>query len=156
MLRKTMLSLVTMATLSLTSMSFAAEGDAGLGLIVGEPTGLSGKYWLSESTALDGAMAWSRFDNREAFQLQLDYVMHDFGLFSVDRGSLPLYYGVGGKMSFNDNGRDRLGVRVPVGLAYIFPSQRADVFLELVPTLDVTPSTDFNLEGGAGVRYFFR
>ena len=38
----------------------AREHPFGLGVITGEPSGISGKLWLSEKTAVDGAMAWWR------------------------------------------------------------------------------------------------
>ena len=31
------------------------RGLFGIGVVLGEPTGISGKYWLSEKTAIDGA-----------------------------------------------------------------------------------------------------
>jgi hypothetical protein len=40
----------------------AAQGPFGLGVIVGEPTGVAAKYWLSNRTAFAGAVAWSLAD----------------------------------------------------------------------------------------------
>jgi len=48
-----------------------------------------------------------------------------------------------------------VGLRIPVGLEYIFSGERVDIFLEIVPLLDLVPDTDFSLNGGIGVRYFF-
>ena len=124
----------------------------GLGVILGEPTGLSGKCWLSGTTAIDAAAAWS-FGKNDALQLQADFVMHKFDLFEVDRGRLPFYFGIGGHIVLGD--KTGLGVRIPVGLDYIFDNTRVDVFLELVPGLSLAPSTDFDLDGGIGVRYWF-
>jgi len=142
------------ASLLLIPMSASArDRDFGLGLVLGEPTGVSGKIWLGRTTALDGAVAWST-GRDDDLQLQGDYVWHDFGLFDVDRGALPLYYGVGGRIRTN-RGSDRLGVRFPVGLAYIFAGSRFDAFMEAAPTLDLAPRTDVELAAGIGVRYFF-
>jgi hypothetical protein len=49
----------------------------------------------------------------------------------------------------------RLGARIPVGLEYIFPDQHFDIFLEVVPLLDLIPDTDFTLNAAIGARYFF-
>lgn len=155
MSRVTLLSILILASLTLTPPLQAAERGTGLGFILGEPNGLSGKFWLGNNTALDAALAWSTFDDEDAMHLQLDHVWHDFGLLDVDQGSLPVYYGIGGRIALRD-GDDRVGVRFPLGLSYIFKSRRADVFMEVAPTLDLSPDTDVDVEGGVGVRYFFR
>lgn len=155
MSRATFPMLAVLMMLALAAPAAAAERGAGLGFILGEPNGVSGKFWIGNRTALDAALAWSTFDDEDAVHLQLDHVWHDFGVFDVDRGSLPVYYGIGGRMILRDR-RDRLGVRFPLGLAYIFKSRRADIFMEVAPTLDLSPDTDVDVEGGVGVRYFFR
>ena len=48
-----------------------------------------------------------------------------------------------------------LGVRVPLGLAYIFSDEPIDIFLEIVPILDLLPQTDFTISAAIGGRYFF-
>jgi hypothetical protein len=126
----------------------------GLGIMVGEPTGVSGKLWLSGKTALDMGAAWSS-DSNSGFQGQLDYVWHNFGVFNVSKGKLPLYYGVGGRFKSWENSDDSFGVRIPVGIDYLFENSRFDIFFELVPTLDLVPSTDFDFNGALGGRFFF-
>jgi hypothetical protein len=131
-----------------------AQHDFGLGIIVGEPTGLSGKLWLSQNSAIDGAAAWS-FEGEDAFHLHMDYLLHSFNVIKVDEGKLPIYYGIGGRIKFEEEDNARVGLRIPVGLEYIFTGERVDFFLEVVPLLDLVPDTDFSLNGGIGVRYFF-
>ena len=62
----------------------------GLGVIIGEPTGLSAKDWTSKTTALDLAAAWS-FSHDSAFHLHGDLVWHPFDLIKVSEGQLPFY-----------------------------------------------------------------
>lgn len=157
MSRKAILSTFLIATCLLVPAGAAEARDrgTGLGIVLGEPSGLSGKFWIGPGTALDAALAWSTRDDHDSVNLQLDHVWHDFGLFNVDRGALPVYYGIGGRLALEDD-HDRLGVRVPLGLAYIFPSQRADLFIEVAPTLDLSPETNVDVAAGLGVRYFFR
>jgi hypothetical protein len=37
----------------------AQDSGFGLGIIIGEPTGISAKQWTGSRTAIDGAVAWS-------------------------------------------------------------------------------------------------
>ena len=135
------------------SSAVAQEHDFGLGVIIGEPTGVCGKQWLSSTTAIDGAVAWG-FADEGALHLHGDFIVHSFGLINVEKGSMPVYYGVGGRIRLGD-GDNLVGVRVPVGLEYIFIGSRVDLFLELVPILDLTPNTDLRINAGIGGRYFF-
>ena len=50
----------------------------------------------------------------------------------------------------------RIGIRIPVGLAYLVESEPLDVFVEIVPLLDLAPDTEFDLNASVGARYFFR
>jgi hypothetical protein len=66
---------------------------------------------------------------------------------------MPFYYGIGGRIKTSDDAR--IGVRVPLGLAYLFQNVPVDIFLEVVPILDLTPKTDFRINAALGARYFF-
>jgi len=136
-----------------------AGGEAALGVILGEPTGLSGKLWLDRTDAIDAAAAWS-FGNHEAFQLHADYLIHRYDVFEgIDPayGKLPLYFGIGGRFKSHGGRDDRAiaGVRVPVGVTYLFARVPFDVFGEVVPTLDVAPETEVRLNVAIGGRFYF-
>jgi hypothetical protein len=137
----------------LTLAPAATASDFGLGIIAGEPTGLSAKWLLSRSAAIDAAVAWSFEGGDDDFLVLADYVMHNFNLFDVDKGSLALYFGLGGRIIFKDD--TQLGIRVPVGLDYMFQDTPLDIFGEIVPVLDLVDKTELNLNAGVGVRYFF-
>ena len=72
----------------------------------------------------------------------------------MTEGSLPFYYGIGGRIRFDEED-SRIGARIPLGLDYLFEGSRFDLFLELVPILDLAPETELNLNAGLGARYFF-
>ncbi len=130
----------------------AQDNDFGLGIILGEPTGISLKYWVGSTAAIDGAVAWS-FGNNDSLHLHADYLFHKFNLFKVEKGEIPLYYGIG--IRVRAEGRTRVGVRFPVGISYIFEKAPLDIFLELAPLLDLVPDTDFRFNGAIGIRYYF-
>ncbi len=131
----------------------AQSSGVGLGLIVGEPTGISFKYWTGGTTAFDAALAWS-FTDEGAFHIHGDYIFHNMRLITIPEGLLPFYYGIGARIK---TGNDiKLGIRVPLGLAYLFQSAPIDIFLEIVPILDLTPETDFAINAALGARYYFK
>jgi hypothetical protein len=58
-----------------------------------------------------------------------------------------------------DEGSDEgttAGVRVPVGVSYLFERSPVDLFGEVVPILDVSREADFELNAVVGLRYYFR
>jgi hypothetical protein len=150
MLRSIVLALLLL--LAVQSAGFAQQRPLGLGIIVGEPTGLSGKWWTGKRTALDAAVAWS-FAHESALHLHADYLFHHFDLLELDDAVLPVYFGIGGRIKLEDE--SRAGVRIPVGIAYVIAGVPLDFFFELVPLLDLTPETVFRLNGSVGMRYFF-
>ncbi len=134
----------------------AQEKPFGLGIIAGEPTGPCFKFWTGARTAIDGALAWSFSHHHTSMHIHADYLMHSFGVIKVEKGKLPVYYGIGGRIKFVEgNGDDKIGVRVPVGLAYLFADAPLDLFIEIVPVLDLTPDTEMDFNAALGVRFFF-
>ena len=139
----------------------AAPHNFGVGVILGEPTGISVKKWLNDSNAIDGAVAWSLSDN-EFFQIHGDYLFHAYNVFKTNgiQGRLPLYYGVGGRVGFNDqhdgSRHTRVGIRFPIGITYLRNNAPFDLFVELVPVLDVAPSTSVRLSLSIGGRFYFK
>ncbi|WP_234567533.1 hypothetical protein [Rhodohalobacter sp. 614A] len=126
-----------------------APGKTELGVVLGEPTGVSLQLWQSGTTAIDGALAWS-FGKHDKIHIHADYLIHN--PLEVDRGSLTFYYGIGARAILTDEAR--FGARIPVGLQYIIPDSRISLFFEVAPIFDLIPATDFDVNGGIGVRYF--
>ncbi len=143
--------------------AYAGEKSLGAGLIIGEPTGISLKYWISKRSAVDFALAWSLSGNN-SLHIHSDYLLHNYELFTVRRRKLPLYYGVGVRYIDEEEKRSNknksekkkiLGIRVPGGVAYFFENIPVDIFIEVVPVVNLYPDTDFDLEIATGARYFF-
>ena len=145
------LALLTLATLVAAPATARAFG---LGIIAGEPTGLSYKNWVSGRHAVDAAAAWS-FADEDALHLHADYLWHfDDRVEGVEGGRLPLYVGVGGRVKLGDRDDD-IGVRIPFGAAFNPNDAPIDVFLEIVPVLDLAPDTELEINAAIGVRYWF-
>ena len=164
--------LIGMSLMAMVSSAFAVTPDAttrgtGVGLIIGEPTGLSLKFQMTNRHAFAIGAAWSFRRNNSGFHLHGDYLIHKYNVFKIDSGELVVYYGLGGRIKFHEGKDDTadnrasevkddtIGIRVPVGLDYYFENSRIDAFIEIVPVLDIAPDTDFELMGAIGVRYNF-
>ena len=139
----------------------AEPAGFGLGIMLGEPTGISAKKWLTANTAVDGALAWS-LNGEGSFHIHADFLLHKHDIFNPREftGRMSLYYGPGltirsrGEKKDNNN-TVRLGIRFPVGMTYIFSKTPVDIFLEIVPVFDLVPETDLSLHAAIGVRYYF-
>ncbi len=149
---KNIIVMVVSVSLFFSAMASAQDHGFGLGIIVGEPTGVSLKTWTGNRTAFDFALAWS-FGHKDALHVHVDYLFHNFSLFKVEKGDLVLYYGIGGRVKAVE--KTRVGVRIPIGISYFFERDPIEIFFELGPILDLAPSTDFYMTGGIGIRYFF-
>jgi hypothetical protein len=112
----------------------------GLGLMLGEPIGLTAKYWLGGANAIDLGVGGG-----PGFRIHADY---DWGLAQVLEKktdlTLDLYLGVGGAVAFASGFcgyygdrfcQDRVfgGVRVPFGLDFRLRRAPFNFGLELAP-----------------------
>jgi len=129
------------------------ERGFGVGFVVGGPTGLALKGWLDAESSVSAAVGWPK----GGVALQADYVLHNFRALEAKKGEFALYAGVGGLAWLWDAPtEDQAGVRFPLGIDYIVEGGQVDIFLEVVPTLLVSPATDFVVDAAFGVRFFFK
>lgn len=134
----------------------------GLGIIIGEPTGLSAKYWTSPTTAFDFALGWGfinenndgRDDGDEWIHFHMDYLWHSFDAFSSTE-RFPLFYGIGGRVNAREGDNTSFAIRGVIGIAWMPHDTPIDIFVELAPSLRLTESTGFAIDGGFGARYYF-
>ena len=130
-----------------------ASTRMGVGIVAGEPSGFSFKWWLDESTAVDAVSGWSLDDGD--FYAHVDYLWHRSVEDVEIGGSVPVYYGIGGRLLLRDDDDSKLGVRIPIGVDYLFDGGRFDVFVEIAPIFNFVPETEFDLSGGVGARFYF-
>jgi len=145
------LVLTYLALLMLTNPLMAAgQKGLGLGIILGSPTGISGKYWLDKIHAIDAALGFSG-----DFVFHADYLWHGWKAFPQPKqGKLSAYFGIGGR--FEEKKKDdEFGIRFVAGGGYWFEKHPVEVFLELVPVFKVSPDTGLGFNGGIGIRYYF-
>ena len=146
---------IAVIVVMLASSAWAADDRTfGIGVIAGEPTGITGKYMLNPNNAIDAGVGWKTSGDNE-FHIYADYLFHIHDLIKVSRGALPVYVGGGLRWVDRDKKDNEFGIRLPVGLEYLFEQVPLGAFAEVVPVLNLTPDTDFDLEGGIGIRFYF-
>ncbi len=154
--------LTTLLLAGLPQQAAAEEkGVLGAGLILGEPTGLSLKYYLNNDTAIDVALGGAFVG--KGIQIHADYLWHPVLLEQKPSFVLPLYIGAGMRiLDRNGGGGDedhvRIGVRGVGGVLFEFTKIPIDVFVEVAGVVDYRtrgPAFGLDLNLGAGVRYYF-
>lgn len=155
------------------SSSFVANKTFGLGLELGEPDGLNGKYFVSPSTAIDFGLGYiyDHYYYGDGIHLYGDYLFH-FLLTSQPAFDLPLYIGPGVRFwqfhycvgNVCDYGGSAVGIRMPVGITFDLNNVPLDIFVQLVPTLDFLGGdyyrrhddrVHFGIDGSVGIRFWF-
>ena len=142
----------------------AQDRGFGLGIILGEPTGLSAKLWTSQENAFDFGLGFSVGGDRISYKgdynggsrvhFHMDYLWHSFhAVNSTER--FPLYYGIGGQFNSGAGYDASIGIRGVIGFAWLPRSTPIDIFVELVPVLQLTSSVGLGIDAGVGIRYFF-
>jgi hypothetical protein len=149
-----MLLISVLIVIALSSAATADDNRFGLGIILGEPTGIGGKLFMTKRNAIDGAVAWSITGDNE-FHIHGDYLFHNYNLFVNDKMALPMHFGIGGRIKYRENEDDLVGIRFPVGLNYLFDDSPFDIFFEIVPIMDLAPDTDFDMNAAVGGRFYF-
>ncbi len=150
MLRSVLFALVVAGVL--LQVQPARAEPWGLGIRLGEPSGVDAKFYLANQHAIDAAVAWA-FSDGGGVHLQADYIFHNQS-FQVEDAKFPLYVGVGARWKINDGVSNQFGVRVPIGLNYWLGND-FDVFIEVAPILDLSPSTEARLNASIGAHYWF-
>ena len=124
----------------------------GAGLVLGSPTGISIKYWQNKDRALQGGIAWD-LGQDEVIQIHGDFLRHRFDV--IDAQRTALYYGPGVRIRFGHS-NEGLGARFAFGITHLLSQDPIELFLEFAPVLNLTPDAQLILDGGLGIRYYFK
>ncbi len=144
--------------------SMASAKDWGLGIVLGDPSALSAKYWTESTRALDFGLGW---DSASQLYFFSDYLFHFPG--GLDQMRIPArlipYVGVGAlikiysdsvrKRNDNNDSNLRLVARIPLGVEWMVQKFPLGVFGEIVPGLRISPSTTSDFGAGIGIRFYF-
>ncbi|MEZ4367561.1 MAG: hypothetical protein R2939_14980 [Kofleriaceae bacterium] len=138
------------------------KGPFGVGLILGEPTGISARLYLHDDQAVQAAVG-SAFVGG-GLQVHADYVWHPWVLERRPSFALVAYLGPGVRTILYDAGRGAsdfvaLGLRAVGGLVFDFREVPLDAFIEVAGVGEYAfadgEGWGASLNAGAGVRYYF-
>jgi hypothetical protein len=137
-----------------------ADQGVGIGLFVGEPTGLDLKLGLGFRSNLDIVIGWDTYkDGRNAYG-HVTYLA-TLGVAHGNAVSVPFRLGIGGAVyddgSF-DNGVN-FAVRAPLEIGLKFRNAPIELYGEIALKLtlidDNNNNDDVDLDGGIGFRVYF-
>jgi hypothetical protein len=129
-------------------------GEWGIGVVVPDPVGITGKYFFMDRQAVEVAFGFDGADNDEIV-LRGSYLYHFTDLWNIQRGDLPLYFGGGLRLLWDDDEDDvGIGIRAPVGVAWWMDRYPFEVFGEIAPLLEIEPDDDFKLTVAGGIRWY--
>lgn len=154
---------------------FEANKTFGLGIELGEPSGLNGKVFISPQAAIDFGVgyAYQNYYYGDGLHLYGDFLFHPTVLAHADAFELPFYIGGGIRywdFDYYDNQNFRyrgsaVGIRVPLGIAFDFNRAPVDIFLQIVPVLDFLHGDYYDryrdrshlgIDASVGVRFWFK
>ncbi len=159
---KTRHALFCIVTLLMLSACIAqAQGRLGVGVIFGEPTGVSWKYKMDAEHALDGGIGLTPFDR---FRIHVDYLWQSY---PFQEEHLALHYGPGIALGFSETVLQRddrsflvtndgtgFGIRAVLGMTYNIPRSPVDLFLEVAPVFVLAPDAGIGFDAGFGARVY--
>jgi hypothetical protein len=140
------------------------KGAFGIGLIIGEPTGISARLYLSDTTAVQAALGSAFIGG--GLQIHADYVWHPWILEQREGFALVAYAGPGARLIYYDQGRDgsgfvAIGARGVGGIVFDFTEVPLDVFVEVAGVVEMRlgegedRGVGLGINAGAGARYYF-
>jgi len=141
------------------------KGSFGLGLIVGDPSGVSGKLYFTDDTAIDFALGVGVVEG--GLTAHSDFLWHPMVLINEDKFVMPVYVGPGLRLldRSNDASDDDflIGIRGAGGILFDFREIPLDVFVEFALVLDLVVSdggddngaVELNISPALGARYYF-
>ncbi|PKL09952.1 MAG: hypothetical protein CVV51_01185 [Spirochaetae bacterium HGW-Spirochaetae-7] len=132
-----------------------ADGPMGLGIFLGQPTGVTFEIDLSATSWVDFKAAWSLGGkNGSALLLQGNYEYAFPALFAIEEATFTPFFGVGAFIGVS-TGDVALGVRVPGGISYRFRNFPLELFIEAGLDVYLFPAFALDGSGGLGARYRF-
>ncbi|MEM7184040.1 MAG: hypothetical protein AAF518_24280 [Spirochaetota bacterium] len=168
MTRLLLVLLIFFYSLPIFSQS-STSGKFGLGLSLFYPTGITGKYFLSDKTAIEGNLGL--FSKRTYL-----HAVFLYNFYKVPSSSANTNLYIGGGLVFherkkkrnrsglkslnrffnnNDEYESSMGIRVPIGISAIVLENKLELFGELPLHIYLQDDDQIDIGFSLGARYYF-
>lgn len=145
--------------------NYAQQRSFGLGIMLGEPSGVSAKLFTSKTTAFNFGIGLSiggdrigaydgKYDGGSRIHFHADYLLHVYNAIGSTE-QFPIYYGIGARINSGGGYSSSIAVRFVGGIAWMPRDIPIDLFIELVPSLQLTSQPGFAIDSAIGARYYF-
>jgi hypothetical protein len=155
-MRKLLLTTVVFGLGVVAARATPARADVGLGLFLGDPTGLDLKVGLNNRSGLDIVLGFTRLATNSDGYGHLTYLVTPL-VAQGDAVTVPLRLGIGAAVFGNRNDLD-FAVRAPFELGLRLRRTPLEFYGEIALALAfIDPQNDLELElqGGIGFRLYF-
>ncbi|MCX7929997.1 MAG: hypothetical protein N2663_04690 [Chlorobi bacterium] len=157
-----MIARVLLGVLLTSVCAFAQRSSTGFGIILGDPTGLTLKHWVTRDQAIAASVGGSYFGSP---RIGVDYMWH----FNAFRSSIVSLYGDGGialgfgkgvrwwgdrGYKYYDRNETRIGVRGMFGVNVLPRGVPLEIFLELGPLVAIAPGFGSSVDVALGIRFY--
>jgi hypothetical protein len=162
-MKKLLFILVFMAV-AFQAHAFRLPKGYGVGFSLFDPTGFTVKKFIARRKSFSVAAGYNKASH---MHINGDFVYH-FPMTYRDRYTdlrdMAFYVPLGGKLFYYDDRKKNgeklespvsLAVRAGVGAIYFSTVMNLELFLEIVPTMDFFPATEFYFDFALGARYYF-
>lgn len=143
----------------LVASASTARADIGLGIFIGEPTGVDVKIGLGPKSGLDVLIGESSFREGRISYGHVTYLLTP----AVGHGDsllIPLRLGIGGAIFGITEDDVGFAVRVPFEVGLRFRRTPIEIYAEISFAIDFftddrNDKVAFDLGGGLGIRFYF-
>lgn len=148
---------LVLALLVLLAMRGPARAEAiGIGLFLGEPSGLDIKVGLGAKSSVDVVLGQTSFRDDRTDYAHITWLLTPF----VARGRsvlVPFRLGIGGAVFGVIDDHAHAAVRVPFELGFRFRRTPIEIYGEVAikGTFVEEDFIEFDIDGGIGIRFYF-
>ncbi|MFB6271393.1 MAG: hypothetical protein ABEL51_00720 [Salinibacter sp.] len=127
-----------------------APGAAGLGVHLGEPSGITAKIYNPNRASYDILAAWSLYEN---FFFLNGHALFEHPL-SAQNVEQPLQWYIGPGAYLSVSNKAGFGVSGTIGVDILL-ADHFEIYLQATPRFELVGETKPYLGGGLGLRYYF-
>jgi hypothetical protein len=138
---------------ALVARPAAARADVGLGLFLGEPTGIDLTLGLSGRSGLDLLLGWNTFRDGRVGYGHVTYLVTPV-VGHGDAVTVPLRLGIGGAL-YGPGDDLTFGIRAPLELGLRLRRTPIEFYGEIALAIIFFDNVDTDIQGGVGFRIYF-